>query len=166
MELEMVSFQLPDFAEKMAETVKNLFNDSEHCDVTLACDKIGRINAHRFLLSSASPVFKKILAASPEYSPLIFLWGFQFEDLAALIQFIYLGEVQVPASNLDRFFSAAKDLEIKGLRDQPGEPKYLSNLMSKDLKQKVFPPESQVQNKMAADDSKISISELHLLKPI
>ena len=156
MELEMMSFQLPDFAEKMAETVKNLFNDSEHCDVTLACDKIGRINAHRFLLSSASPVFKKILAASPEYSPLIFLGGFQFEDLAALIQFIYLGEVQVPASNLDRFFSAAKDLEIKGLRDPSGEPKCLSNLMSTELNPKALLPRSKVQNEMAADASKIS----------
>ena len=155
MELDMVSFQNPDFAEKMAETVQNLFNDSEHCDVTLACGKIGRINAHRFLLSSASPVFKKILAASPEYSPLIFLGGFQFEDLAALVKFIYLGEVQVPASNLDRFFSAAKDLEIKGLGDPSEEPKYLSNPMSTELKPKLFPPRSKVQNKLATDDSKI-----------
>jgi hypothetical protein len=89
----MVSLQFENFAKHTVDTVRNLFNDPSHCDVTLACGSEGRINAHKFLLAGASPVFKNILSEFPMSPQFIFLRGFQFEDLAALIKFIYLGKL-------------------------------------------------------------------------
>ena len=89
----MVALQFDNFDVPTATTVRNLFTDSTFCDVTLSCDSKGTINA--------SNVFKNIFADSTLFPQMVFLRGVQFEDLAALVKFIYLGEVTVPAEHMD-----------------------------------------------------------------
>ena len=109
----MVSLRFGNFPQHAVNTVKSLFNDNS-CDVTLTCGSEGRVSAHKFMLSNASPVFENILSECSVTAPFIFLRGFQFEDVNALIQYIYVGEVNIAASNLNRFLAAAKELKIEG----------------------------------------------------
>ena len=113
----MVSLRFGDFPQHAVNTVKSLFNDS-NSDVTLTCGSEGQINAHKFLLSSASPVFEKILSECSVTPQTIYMRGFQYEDLSALVQYMYLGEVYIPVDKLDSFISTALELKIKGLTNE------------------------------------------------
>ena len=140
----MVVLQFDNFGLHTATTVRNLFTDSTFCDVTLACDSQGRIDAHKFLLSSASTIFKNIFSESTLTPQMVFLRGVKFEDLAALVKFIYLGEVTVEAENVDSFFSTARDLEIEGLINE-------KHSIAKIEIPNLLP--NEVQNEMEDEDS-------------
>ena len=90
------------------------------------------INAHKFLLSSASNVFKNIFSDSALSPQMVFIRGVHFEDLAALVNFIYFGEVTVAAEHIDSFFSTARDLEIKGLMNE-SHPLSRESSLSRDI---------------------------------
>ena len=75
---------------------------------------------------------------------MVFLRGVKFEDLAALVKFIYLGEVTVEAEHVDSFFSTARDLEIKGLVNE-------KHSISKIEIPNQLP--NEVQNEMEDEDS-------------
>jgi hypothetical protein len=127
----MVDVQFDKFVVHTAVTVRNLLTDSSFCDVILTCDSQGSINAHKFLLSSASNVFMNIFSDSTFSPQMVFLRGVQFEDLAALVKFIYLG-VAVAADHMDSFFSTARDLEIKGLMNE-SHPLSRESSLSRDI---------------------------------
>ena len=114
----MVSLRFGDFPQHAVNTVKSLFNDSNSCDVTLTCGSEGRVSAHKFMLSNASPIFENILSGCTVSAPFIYLRGFEFEDVSALIRYIYLGEVNVAVETVNRFLAAAKELKIEGLTNQ------------------------------------------------
>ena len=48
-------------------------------------------------------------------NPAIYLRGIRHEDIKNIIEFIYLGQVNVAHDELDSFLAAAEDLCIKGL---------------------------------------------------
>ena len=52
------------------------------------------------------------------HHPLIYMKGLRFEDLSAIIDFLYLGEANVFQENLDSFLGIAEELKLKGLTDQ------------------------------------------------
>jgi uncharacterized C2H2 Zn-finger protein len=116
--IEMVSLRFGDFPQHAVNTVKSLFNDSNSCDVTLTCGSESRVSAHKFMLSKASPVFENILSECPVSTPFIYLRGFEYEDVSAIIRYIYLGEVNIAVENMDRFLATAKELKIEGLTNQ------------------------------------------------
>ena len=47
--------------------------------------------------------------------PLLYMRGMKFEDLLAILEFLYCGETNVYQENLDSFLSIAEELELKGL---------------------------------------------------
>ena len=114
----MVSLRFGDFPQHAVNTVKSLFNDSNSCDVTLTCGSESRVSAHKFMLSKASPVFENILSECQVSAPFIYLRGFEYEDVSAIIRYIYLGEVNIAVENMDRFLATAKELKIEGLINQ------------------------------------------------
>ena len=48
-------------------------------------------------------------------NPLIFIRGVRFEDLIAIVDFLYTGEANVLEEELETFLSLAHDLQLKGL---------------------------------------------------
>ena len=161
----MLSLQFENFADHAANTVRNLINSSNFCDVTLSCDGGQRIDCHRFLLSSASPMLDKIMSESSLFPQTIFLRGVQFEDLYGIIKFIYLGEVQILSENLDRFFLTARDLEIQELLKEKYSnicktpsiprlmPKPLSHLKSYEFKSNFLKTAPIFKTEMDVDDT-------------
>ena len=109
------SLNWKNFQDHLQDTVKGLKTDDEFSDVTLVCDNLRKIEAHKILLSACSPVFKNILQGSMKQTMVIFLRGIDYEDLESLIHFIYTGEVTINKERLNDFLQSAKDLEIKDL---------------------------------------------------
>ena len=59
-------------------------------------------------------LFRNIIKRlSSVLNPAIYLRGIRYEDMKNIIEFIYLGQVNVAHDDLDSFLSAAEDLCIK-----------------------------------------------------
>ena len=103
-----------DFESNISSAFRELRDDKDFFDVTLACDD-DQIQAHKVILSACSPFFRNILRRNPHQNPLLYLKGVKYSDLQAVINFMYHGEVKVSQEELNSFLSVAEDLRVKGL---------------------------------------------------
>ena len=94
---------------------KKAHSQLEFSDVTLVSDDDKQIKSHKFILSSCSPVFRKILVNNPHQHPLIYLDNVKHEELRSIIDFIYLGEAEVAQDDLENFMKVAARFQMKGL---------------------------------------------------
>ena len=81
----------------------DVIKEHSFCDVTLVSDDHKPFLAHRYVLSSFSPVLKNILHNNPHSNPLIYLKGVNHQE------FIYFGKAWVDHSNMKTFAQAAKE---------------------------------------------------------
>uniref|UniRef100_A0A0P4W373 BTB domain-containing protein n=1 Tax=Scylla olivacea TaxID=85551 RepID=A0A0P4W373_SCYOL len=112
-------------------------------DVTLACDGKS-FSAHKVVLSACSPYFQTLFQTNPCKHPIVFLKDVKGQELEALIEFIYKGEVSVSQSELASLISTAENLKIKGLAepDRPAE-KVVKRIGSPNRSQNpTLPPQS------------------------
>ncbi|KAF4527458.1 hypothetical protein B566_EDAN016222 [Ephemera danica] len=85
-------------------------------DVTLAAE--GRfLKAHKVVLCACSPFFQELLSSHLEKYPIIVLKDVTFQELKALIDYMYRGEVNVSQEQLAALIKTAESLKIKGLAD-------------------------------------------------
>ena len=123
-----------DFQDNISVAFRELRDDSDFFDVTLACsdesdinsagpEKSGSIHktvrAHKVILSSCSIFFKDLLRSmnvvGSNVQPLIYLRGIRFEDLQSILDFMYFGEVNIEQEKLSTFLAVAEELRVKGL---------------------------------------------------
>ena len=64
-----------EFESYASYTFKELRNDDNFIDVTLACEDGKQIKAHKAILSTSSNVFRNILVNNPHQHPLLYLKG-------------------------------------------------------------------------------------------
>ena len=112
-----LKLEQPDFLSNYAWSFKELRQVGELFDVTLACGD-ETIEAHKVILAACSPFFRRILRKIEKSHPFIYLKGIFETDLKALLEYIYTGQTQVPAEDVDRFLKTAQELKIKGLVDE------------------------------------------------
>ncbi|XP_042233989.1 transcriptional regulator Kaiso-like [Homarus americanus] len=87
-----------------------------YCDATIACD--GRFYpVHRLVLSTCSEYFERMFEVADKQHLMIVLADIQREDLETLLDYMYIGEVNVLQSDLSGFMKAAERLKIKGLAE-------------------------------------------------
>jgi len=91
--------------------------DKEFYDVTLFCDE-GSIQAHKFVISSSSKLFKNLLKNNSNEHQIIYMSGVEHKHLKNLIQYMYQGNVRIPEDDLDKFLHLAEDLQIAGLSEE------------------------------------------------
>ena len=84
-------------------------------NVTLACEDGQQVEAHKVILAASSPFFQKLLGRSKHPHPLIYMRGMKYENLLAIVDFLYRGEANVYQENLDSFLAIAEELQLKGL---------------------------------------------------
>ena len=113
--VEKLCLQWNDFKENVSSAFGQLRGDKELSDVTLACEDGQQIEAHKVILASSSPFFMELLRKNKHDHPLIYMRGLKFEDLAAVVDFLYLGEANVNQDRLDNFLALAEELKLKGL---------------------------------------------------
>ena len=104
------------FMSKTIEsTLERLFSSKNLTDVTLiSSDKIP-VQAHKFVLSVCSSVLKDLLLSHSHESPIIYLGDVELSELESMLQFMYLGNVNIPTNKIERFLKLARDLHIEEL---------------------------------------------------
>jgi len=85
-------------------------------DVTIACDGLN-LKAHKMVLSACSPYFQSMFYNTPDKHPVVFLKDVRYDEMKALLEFMYRGEVSVDQENLSSLLKVAEGLKIKGLAD-------------------------------------------------
>ncbi|KOX78764.1 Broad-complex core protein isoform 6 [Melipona quadrifasciata] len=97
-----------------------LRTEEDLVDVTLSCEG-KRIRAHKMLLSACSTYFRDLFKENPCQHPVIIFRNVKFDDLAALVDFMYQGEVNVVQEQLASFLTTAELLAVQGLTDGTGK---------------------------------------------
>nr|XP_040565429.1 longitudinals lacking protein, isoforms H/M/V-like isoform X8 [Lepeophtheirus salmonis] len=115
-----------DFESNVSSSFRELREENDLFDVTLVTDSEKEFKAHKVILSACSSFFKGILRRMGSPSPLIYLRGIGSSDLAAILDFMYNGEVNVAQEELNSFLSVAEDLRIKGLTQKPASSENVS----------------------------------------
>merc|ERR1712106_417234 len=103
-----------DFETNVSTAFRELREDKDFFDVTLACDD-EQIQAHKVILAACSTFFRTVLRRNRHEHPLLYLKGVKYIDLVAVLNFMYHGEVNVAQEQLNDFLSIAEDLKVKGL---------------------------------------------------
>jgi len=109
-----------DFESNISVAFRELREDKDFFDVTLACDD-DQIQAHKVILSACSPFFRQILKRNRHEHPLLYLKGVKYIDLMSVLNFMYHGEVNVAQDELNSFLAIAEDLKVKGLTQNKSE---------------------------------------------
>jgi hypothetical protein len=109
-----------DFEGNISAAFRELRDDKDFFDVTLACDD-EQIQAHKVILSACSPFFRDILRRNPHQHPLLYMKSVKYTDLQAVLNFMYHGEVNVAQEELNSFLAVAEDLKVKGLTQNNSE---------------------------------------------
>jgi len=111
-----------DFESNISVAFRELRDDKDFFDVTLACDE-DQIQAHKVILSACSPFFRSVLRKNPHAHPLLYLKGVKFGDLQSVLNFMYHGEVNVAQEELNSFLAVAEELRVKGLTQNQSSKK-------------------------------------------
>jgi len=161
-----------DFESNISSAFRELREDKDFFDVTLACDE-DQIQAHKVILAACSPFFKTVLRRNRHEHPLLYLKGVKFTDLVSVLNFIYHGEVNVAQEELNSFLAVAEDLKVKGLTQNSGGGQSSSPIKSRPPPSPVIsapppkrprppPPRPQTSSfhHPPADDDEIEIQEI------
>lgn len=100
----------------MLDVFDTLYNSEALVDVTLACEGVS-IKAHKVVLSACSSFFQDIFINNPCKHPVVILKDMKLEELRAVLQFMYRGEVNVTQEQLPSLVKAAESLRVKGLAE-------------------------------------------------
>ncbi|XP_066902305.1 broad-complex core protein isoforms 1/2/3/4/5 isoform X4 [Halyomorpha halys] len=115
---QQFSLRWNNYLHHITEAFDSLREDENLVDVTLCCE--GRkIKAHKMLLSACSSYFREIFKENPCHHPIIVFHNVKYEDLWALVSFMYKGEVNVEQEGLSSFLNTAELLEVQGLTGGP-----------------------------------------------
>jgi len=140
---------LKEFEVNLSKNCRELREDEDFCDVTLACED-KQIEAHKVILSGSSPMFKDLLKRNPHPHPLIYLRGIKYGHLVNLLDFIYTGEAKITSEELDVFLSMAHELQVKGLTEEGQENE---EVLKSEVKQEVI----QKDNEDSLEDGNSSV---------
>ena len=91
------------FATIAPNTFRQLGNDQDFADVTLATVDHQQIWVHRVILSSSNQFFMNIILKNPHQNPLLYLKGIRYKEFEMVLQLIYLGQCEVGEGELDLF---------------------------------------------------------------
>jgi len=130
-----------DFEKNISGAFRELREDKDFFDVTLACDD-DQIQAHKVILSACSPFFRTILRRNRHEHPLLYLKGVKYVNLVSVLNFMYHGEVNVAQEELNSFLAVAEELKVKGLTQNNSESNSISKPEPK-LPRIRDPPERQ-----------------------
>lgn len=113
---QQFSLKWTNYTSHITNAFDSLRSKEDFCDVTLSCE--GRkIRAHKVLLSACSTYFKEIFKENPCPHPVIIFKNVKYDDLLAIVVYMYQGEVNVEQDALPSFLHTAEMLTVQGLTE-------------------------------------------------
>jgi len=101
----------------LTSAFKHLLEEEDFVDVTLSAEG-QNLKAHKVVLSACSSYFRELLRGISLWQhPVLVLRDVPFLELQSILEFVYLGEVNVEQDRLQSFLKTAELLRIKGLTD-------------------------------------------------
>lgn len=112
--MEQFSLRWNNFHSNLTSGFHDLLQAADMVDVTLAVE--GQfLQAHKIVLSICSPYFKQMFKVNPCKHPIVILKDVAHGNMKDILEFMYLGEVNVLRENLTSFLRTAELLQVKGL---------------------------------------------------
>ena len=105
-----------DFSKNCPLLLHKFWTEEEFCDVTLATED-GNVEAHKVVLGSCSPFFRRLFLRSPDKA-LVFLMGVKLAHLRSVMEYVYLGETEVRDADLVAFLDTGRNLMVDGLTEE------------------------------------------------
>ena len=84
-----------DFETNISSAFREIRDDKEFFDVTLASEDDSQIQAHKVIIAACSPFFRQVLRRNSHQHPLLYLKGVKFKELESVLSFMYHGEVNI-----------------------------------------------------------------------
>lgn len=106
------------FERRLNKEFYSMLQNQDLVDVCLSCEGVG-VKLHRLILSVNSIYFKNLFASitNPWQYPIVILKDIPVDDLQAMIEFMYKGEVIVNESNLESLIKSSEALSIKNFNE-------------------------------------------------
>ena len=103
------------FNQNLKSSLSRMKDADQLTDVTVLCEDGTRFAAHRLILAACSSFFKQIFLTNDNTPAWIYLKGVESLMLGFLLEFVYLGEVEVKQEMIQDFMKTATELQIDGL---------------------------------------------------
>lgn len=100
--------------QNLRSLFETLYNQQDLVDVTLSCSD-GILSAHKLVLTACSPYFESVFKANPCKHPIVILKGISLQEMQSLLEYMYVGSVDVEEDDLENLLQVANELQIKGL---------------------------------------------------
>jgi len=142
------------------KTQQHLYQDKHFTDVTLVGDDDIQVTAHKIVLSSCSPVFRRLLQNNPHPHPLLYMRGIKHHNLQSILQYMYCGEVRIFQEDMDEFISVSNDLKVKDLCNVPNSE--FKSYMAMNAREE---PEESFVDCNTTDDGDLLTGDFSELKP-
>ncbi|XP_022914274.1 longitudinals lacking protein, isoforms H/M/V-like [Onthophagus taurus] len=112
------------FQASIISAFESLQTTQDLADVTLTTEGLS-VKAHKIILSACSPYFRTVFKENPCSHPIVILKDILYDDLLAVLNFMYHGEVLVTKDRLHSFLQTAEVLQVSGLLgcSDVGKPK-------------------------------------------
>lgn len=104
------------YQNNLTNVFDQLLQSEAFVDVTLACDGHS-VKAHKMVLSACSPFFQTLFFDNPCTHPIVILKDISWDELKAVVEFMYRGEINVSQEQLAPLLKVAEMLKIRGLAD-------------------------------------------------
>ena len=108
------------FNQNLKSSLSRMRDSAQLTDVTVLCEDGTRFAAHRLILAACSSFFKQIFITNDNSPAWIYLKGVESLMLRFMLEYVYVGEVEVPEQSLAKFLETAGELKIKGLAKYAG----------------------------------------------
>ncbi|MCL4146037.1 UNVERIFIED_CONTAM: hypothetical protein GTU68_025158, partial [Idotea baltica] len=132
---------------------------ASYTDATIACE--GKFYpVHKLVLSTCSEYFGAIFERTPCKSPVVVLKDIECKNLEFLLDYMYVGEVNVRQNELAALIKAAECLRIKGLAvpdEDPSNSNYSTGCSTKgrsDSQRESSPPAKRRRNLQSSSENK------------
>ena len=125
------SLKWKNFQPNVTKSFQRLRHEKDYSDVTLIGDDFQPLWAHKVVLSSSSEYFKNVLYSTINHSnPVLCMEGYSKGDLTNVLDYIYIGELQIPQEDLDTFLTVAERLKLDGLAGKETKIDEKDNILS------------------------------------
>lgn len=111
------------FRENITANFRELRATTEFHDVSLYIDHHHSVGAHKVILCTVSPYFRRLLSSLPPaaaaHPVLLMPKDVTKAEIGQMLDYVYFGEVSLPQGQVQRFLDIAEHFEIRGLREDP-----------------------------------------------